>query len=576
MNTNSDGSFCPVCGAELIHPDSGVCGQCGAKLSQDISVTDGSFGGNGASEETVCAGDDYAISKPDGSWAAFAAAPPSDGHPAGYFDACDEPTWVPSGGAFAAPSVPAAGGVPSVDKPSDDSDEPTWVPAPGSSVPGVPNAMKAGENTASSEHQKSVFGDEPEVRSETPEVVSVPVREIQSSPTQQPSYPYQPQSYSNQPQSYPNQPQSYPNQPQSYPNQPQSYPNQPQSYPNQPQSYSNQQPYPYPGAYPGGMLPVSGWQQKQAKANHPFANVNKKKWLVPAIIAAVAGLIIITGTTFAVWKYAIGPRNEYNRACSLLEEGKYDDAIEIFGNLGSYKDSEEMITESKYQKARSFLENGEYSKAEEMFRELGSYKDSADMVLESKYRYGLSLLENKEYTKAVSVFEELGDYSDSRDCANKAKFMYCQANANCTDTLTYEYLKYLTDISYAGSDTLYHQIYDIRINVAFLNSDKNDKTTINNSTSIKDRYFHVGFDVYGGTPGENLLIYRVITYPGGERVSSVNDPWKNVQNATRCSIYWSEGIYKNPEYGKTGNMYIDIYNKKTNKRIKRITVAITN
>ena len=510
MNTNSDGSFCPVCGAELIHPDSGVCGQCGAKLSQDISVTDGSFGGNGASEETVCAGDDYAMSKPDGSWAAFAAAPPSDGHPAGYFDACDEPTWVPSGGAFAAPSVPAAGGVPSVDKPSDDSDEPTWVPAPGSSVPGVPNAMKAGENTASSEHQKSVFGDEPEVRSETPEVV----------------------------------------QPQSYPTQPQSYSTQPQSYSTQPQSYSTQQPYPYPGAYPGGMPPVSGWQQKQAKANHPFANVNKKKWLVPAIIAAVAGLIIITGTTFAVWKYAIGPRNEYNRACSLLEEGKYDDAIEIFGNLGSYKDSEEMITESKYQKARSFLENGEYSKAEEMFRELGSYKDSADMVLESKYRYGLSLLENKEYTKAVSVFEELGDYSDSRDCANKAKFMYCQANANCTDTLTYEYLKYLTDISYAGSDTLYHQIYDIRINVAFLNSDKNDKTTINNSTSIKDRYFHVGFDVYGGTPGENLLIYRVITYPGGERVSSVNDPWKNVQNATRCSIYWSEG---NKTYHRSNN-----------------------
>ena len=52
------------------------------------------------------------------------------------------------------------------------------------------------------------------------------------------------------------------------------------------------------------------------------------------------------------------------------------------------------------------------------------------------------------YTQAISVFEELDDYSDSADYLREAKYLYCKENGNCTDSLTYEYMKELKKAGY--------------------------------------------------------------------------------------------------------------------------------
>ena len=334
-------------------------------------------------------------------------------------------------------------------------------------------------------------------------------------------------------------------------------------------SFGMPQPY-----YIPVVQPASGPGYAKAK-DHSGRKLNRK--MTAEIVAlAVVGVAIITVAGFLVWKRVIAPSREYNRACSLLEEGEYDDAIDIFESLGDYKDSSDRITESRYEKACSNLEDEEYLTAEELFRELGDYRNSEEMAAESRYRYGISLLDTEHYEEAISIFEALDGYSESEDYLNESKYQYCRANRYCFDENTYEYLCYLKSISYQQSDSLYHEIFDVRAEEAFANTAQNDNSTLVYSVSKYCTFFHIGFNVYGGTPGEEFTLYRIVTYPDGTRANGSNDSWGNVENGTTCSLTWEKGIYPlYPEFCATGTMYVDIYNKKNGKRILRMTVYVT-
>ena len=60
----------------------------------------------------------------------------------------------------------------------------------------------------------------------------------------------------------------------------------------------------------------------------------------------------------------------------LIQEGRYDEAKELFLEIIDYKDSKDQITECDYLKACELLDNGTYFTAKKIFEKLGSYKDS--------------------------------------------------------------------------------------------------------------------------------------------------------------------------------------------------------
>ena len=434
------------------------------------------------------------------------------------------------------------------------------------------------------QNPQQVFQNPQQVFQNPQQVFQNPQQPFQSpqQPFQSPQQPFQSpqQPFQNpqQPFQNPQQPFQSPQQPFQSPQQPFQIPQQPfqnsqQPFQNPQQPFQNpQQPYYNPLMY-SGRLPVTAQPQKKAKGQSVKKKINKK--LVIIIVSIAAGLIILAGAAFAVWKLVITPSNEYEKACALMDDGEYDDAIEIFEDLGDYKDCSEKITESKYQKALRTLDDGEYTIAEELFKELGDYRDSEDMALESKYKYGISLIEDEYYTQAISVFEDLDDYAESSYYLNEAKYLYCKESSDCTDSLTYEYMTELKNIKYKDSEKLYHKIYDLSLEVIFCNTDSYDEDTVNYSVSKYCTYFHIGFRVSGGTPDETFDLYRVVTYPDGKVYNSSDDPWTDRKNGSSCSIYWEDGFYSNPEYGMTGNLYIDMYNKKTKKRVKRVTVKIT-
>ena len=578
MSVNNSRAVCPECGADLFSPEALFCVQCGARISKDASTEDTSLSDVGGLGQTVSV--DY---DDDVTMLAYDNSPRGSHMPSDRPQPFGQPQQSGQTESIFFPDSPESS--------VDESEKTTFIPA---SLPGEPIVTSAENSRANfekpevseppitesedndetyspeAEYARSVFGDDAENETDAPDDLPIEVFSVQDSqqPFQSPQQPFQnPQ----QPFQNPQQPFQSPQQPFQNPQQPFQSPQQPFQNPQQP-FQSPQQPYYNPLMY-SGRLPVTAQPQKKAKGQSVKKKINKK--LVIIIVSIAAGLIILAGAAFAVWKLVITPSNEYEKACALMDDGEYDDAIEIFEDLGDYKDCSEKITESKYQKALRTLDDGEYTIAEELFKELGDYRDSEDMALESKYKYGISLIEDEYYTQAISVFEDLDDYAESSYYLNEAKYLYCKESSDCTDSLTYEYMTELKNIKYKDSEKLYHKIYDLSLEVIFCNTDSYDEDTVNYSVSKYCTYFHIGFRVSGGTPDETFDLYRVVTYPDGKVYNSSDDPWTDRKNGSSCSIYWEDGFYSNPEYGMTGNLYIDMYNKKTKKRVKRVTVKIT-
>ena len=564
MSVNNSRAVCPECGADLFSPEALFCVQCGARISKDASTEDTSLSDVGGLGQTVSV--DY---DDDVTMLAYDNSPRGSHMPSDRPQPFGQPQQSGQTESIFFPDSPESS--------VDESEKTTFIPA---SLPGEPIVTSAENSRANfekpevseppitesedndetyspeAEYARSVFGDDAENETDAPDDLPIEVFSVQDSqqPFQNPQQPFQ----------SPQQPFQIPQQPFQSPQQPFQNPQQPFQNP--------QQPYYNPLMY-SGRLPVTAQPQKKAKGQSVKKKINKK--LVIIIVSIAAGLIILAGAAFAVWKLVITPSNEYEKACALMDDGEYDDAIEIFEDLGDYKDCSEKITESKYQKALRTLDDGEYTIAEELFKELGDYRDSEDMALESKYKYGISLIEDEYYTQAISVFEDLDDYAESSYYLNEAKYLYCKESSDCTDSLTYEYMTELKNIKYKDSEKLYHKIYDLSLEVIFCNTDSYDEDTVNYSVSKYCTYFHIGFRVSGGTPDETFDLYRVVTYPDGKVYNSSDDPWTDRKNGSSCSIYWEDGFYSNPEYGMTGNLYIDMYNKKTKKRVKRVTVKIT-
>lgn len=106
---------------------------------------------------------------------------------------------------------------------------------------------------------------------------------------------------------------------------------------------------------------------------------------------------------------------DYRKAVQYYNARCYDEAIELFLELGDYEDSAELFTASHYWAAMERMEAGKYDEALPRFLKLGDYEDSAARAVECKYQMGIQAIAEARYTDAENYFRELGDY---RKCAD--------------------------------------------------------------------------------------------------------------------------------------------------------------
>lgn len=132
------------------------------------------------------------------------------------------------------------------------------------------------------------------------------------------------------------------------------------------------------------------------------------KWIKGALIAAVivAALIALTAGGILVYRNVIVPKNERSRADSLLEEGRYIEAVEAYRKLGL----PEQVTEAYRRGGAAYEAAGDLESAMDMYRDAGD----DEKALELRYQWA-GQLEESDPDAACMQYKKCGDYLDSAE-----------------------------------------------------------------------------------------------------------------------------------------------------------------
>ncbi len=190
-------------------------------------------------------------------------------------------------------------------------------------------------------------------------------------------------------------------------------------------------------------------QQKELKT------IKSKRNKKVALITTCA-VIMAVGITLLITLFII-PNSKYNSAQQLADSGKYYDAINIYTELGDFKDSKAKVLETKYRQACAGLENGEYEMAASLFDGISDYKDSADKRLECFYQHANQCINNEDYSTAAEILSELTSYKNSKELIKECWLKLAQTeydNKNYKDGL--EWYKKIP--SYDKKSTLFRNL----------------------------------------------------------------------------------------------------------------------
>ena len=106
---------------------------------------------------------------------------------------------------------------------------------------------------------------------------------------------------------------------------------------------------------------------------------------------------------------------DYRDAIDLYNAGQYDEAADLFFELGDFEDSEALFTRSHYWAAVTRMEAGNFSEALPRFIKLGSFEDSAQRATECTYQLAIAAFDVGNFADATNYFAELADYRQTRE-----------------------------------------------------------------------------------------------------------------------------------------------------------------
>ena len=110
--------------------------------------------------------------------------------------------------------------------------------------------------------------------------------------------------------------------------------------------------------------------------------------------------------------------DNYNEALKLIDQKKYDEALEILEDMREYIGVEDLLNgvkmERLYEEALKYFDEEKYSCAADIFSQIKDYKDANQKYNESNYLLAIQYYENSDYQSAKKIFIELDNYLDSK------------------------------------------------------------------------------------------------------------------------------------------------------------------
>lgn len=149
----------------------------------------------------------------------------------------------------------------------------------------------------------------------------------------------------------------------------------------------------------------------------------KVRGFVIAVVSAVAVIAVIIGVISNSNK-----SSSYNQAMELYSKGQYEEAREIFNDLGDYSDAATYVStidsflterESKYEKGVAYYEKGAYSECITLLVDISDYLDSADYIeksAEAIYQQATDYYNSGNFEKAKELLAKIpNSYSKAMD-----------------------------------------------------------------------------------------------------------------------------------------------------------------
>lgn len=226
---------------------------------------------------------------------------------------------------------------------------------------------------------------------------------------------------------------------------------------------------------PGGMPPHSGMPQPgkmpPAGADVMIKKKGEKKPMGKGAKITLITIPIVIVVAIGVLAFLFVPKfKKYNDASDMISQGKIEEAVTLYKDLGNFKDSYNLANgDAYYQYAESLEKEGKnleaaeyynkaakskqaaekdgkqsgkasevksqdafdkanqcyysagmdqmnaasYDAAIDAFKNAGSYKDASDKVIECTYKKAQSLITAKDYDGAIELLTTIEDYEDS-------------------------------------------------------------------------------------------------------------------------------------------------------------------
>ncbi len=183
----------------------------------------------------------------------------------------------------------------------------------------------------------------------------------------------------------------------------------------------------------------------------------REPWKI--IVPIVAAAAVCVGGVAVYNHVVVEPRNTYNRAISLYDQGKYEEAARYFGEIPSYRDvaayMEDIETNRKYEEAVGLNEEGRYEEADALFAQLPGFKDSDT--------YRKQIAEELAYKEAENLFAE-GSYDEARqkleDVSDAERAQELSARILEVETACSEAEKLLDDGQYENALSALENVLD--------------------------------------------------------------------------------------------------------------------
>lgn len=157
------------------------------------------------------------------------------------------------------------------------------------------------------------------------------------------------------------------------------------------------------------------------KGNERIGELGKKKKKKKTLIFSAIAAAVVLISFAIVLKVAIIPNSRYNNAVKLMDNGKYEEAINAFAALSGYKDSESQIEicktsikEIKYNDALGLMSEGKYAEAKELYNEIIDYKDSKEKYTEASFYNDIKIISVSKVEDVV----EFGSYEQDNNTEN--------------------------------------------------------------------------------------------------------------------------------------------------------------